>query len=280
VPAVCAALEARVAELEGIVTEKDATIAELSQGEPADCAALEARVAELEGMVTEKNATIAELTTEFEALGARMTELEGIVIEKDARITKLTAESQGEPADCAALESRVAELERILIEKDTLLSEYINEGKVVSKAPASRLVALPQFLSNFKDIGVKIIPELASGLKRLYRTQRQKNTHAEGSDTGIDGPTRDNVFEILKLIGPSSTNIDHDRLETLLRDIIEQPQFEHFAKNAAVLNVSTPAYIEQLSYNVLKYIVDEAHKAIGGTRYQRKNSQRYTRKLR
>ena len=89
------------------------------------------------------------------------------------------------------------------------------------------------------------------------------------------------MFEILTIVGPSSLTIDHDKLQNLLTFIMTKPQFKEFVeKEAPGLNITTPMHVEELSYKLLNYIVNEARKEMGGgTRYQRKNSKRYTRKL-
>jgi chromosome segregation ATPase len=301
-PVDCAELESRVAELEAALTQKESEIAEL-QGRPADCAALETRVTELEAAVAQKESEIVELQSrpaDCAKLESRVAELEATVAQKESEIVEL----QGRPADCAALEARVAELEAALTQKESeneeligIINDFENLQELIEtqqqelsqlkkpeeapKTSVSRLVELPQFLSNFKHIQIKIKPDLAIGLKRLFRTQRQKNTHQEGVEASIDPKIRDDVFEILRIMGPSSTDIDHDKLQDMLSSILENKAFEEFvSKNGVGLNITTPMHIEQLSYKLLKYIVDEAHKAMGGemTRRNKKISRSSTRR--
>jgi hypothetical protein len=79
-------------------------------------------------------------------------------------------------------------------------------------------------------------------------------------------------------MGPSSTNIDHDRLHDLIKFILGKPEFTKFAKTqASGFDLTTPSHIEEVSYKLLKYIVDES-KALGGTRSNRKKSKHYTRR--
>jgi len=141
----------------------------------------------------------------------------------------------------------------------------------------SRLVELPAFLSNFRDIRIKIKPDLAIGLQRIFRSQSEKNKHEFGSQASIDDDVRDAVFEILNIMGPSSTHIDHTELENLINFILENPAFSEFKETQAYgLNITTPLHTELLAFRILKYIYDQAHMVVGGRiiRPTRKNNRR------
>ena len=267
--------------MEGLVAQKESEIAEL-KSRPDDCEELESRVAELEGLVAQKD-------SEIEELQERTAAIDGKQKSNQNDLMNVSVELSSKDSEISQLKLTIAEKENAIALLQAELFEYQKNNtnnakslppKTNAKVPVSRLVDLPEFLSNFKDIQIKIKPDLAIGLKRIFRTQRQKNTHQEGSEAAIDSSVREAVYEILKIMGPSSADIDHDRLESLLSMILEHHAFAEFAsKNAAGLNITTPMHIEEMSYKLLKYIVDEAHKAMGGkTRRNKKTSRNSTRR--
>ena len=300
-------------ELTAAIASKDAEIQELTtqlQARPENCDELTATIAS-------KEAEIQELTAQLQARPENCDELTATIASKDAEIQELTTQLQARPENCddlkaviseltmsntekdaiieelRAFQSKYEQIEPLLAEKDAKIAEL--ESKLTAlpaesedesppppPAPAtitSRLVELPSFLSNFKDIQIKIKPDLANGLRRMYRTSHEKNTHQVGSNTAIDPVVRDKVYELLAIMGPSSKSIDHVRLEEIITDLKKEPQFDEFFENEAYgLNASTPIHSELVSYRLLKYIVDESQKLLGGSPI--KISKRQTRRRR